>query len=118
MHEERRCQEVPRPQENALPLLTPPRQDRLLRQNHALPVAVGRGPHQDQAPPPRRAPATTSNCRAFTPELRRVAWSGKFKPDLPPHYDDTADPAEFLQLYELSIEAVNGDEKVMANWLL
>ena len=26
------------------------------------------------------------------------------------------DPAEFLQLYELSIEAANGDEKVMANW--
>ena len=23
---------------------------------------------------------------------------------------------EFLQLYELSIEAANGDEKVMANW--
>ena len=27
-----------------------------------------------------------------------------------------ADPAEFLQLYELGIEAANGDEKVMANW--
>ena len=26
------------------------------------------------------------------------------------------DPAEFLQLYELSTEAANGDEKVMANW--
>ena len=25
-------------------------------------------------------------------------------------------PAEFLQLFELSIEAANGDEKVMANW--
>ena len=31
-------------------------------------------------------------------------------------YDGTADPAEFLQLYELGIEAANGDEKVMANW--
>ena len=75
-----------------------------------------RGPHQDQAPPPKRAPATTAGCRAFTPELRSVAWPGKFKPDLPPRYDGTADPAEFLQLYELSIEAANGDEKVMANW--
>ena len=29
----------------------------------------------------------------------------------------TAPPdPEFLQLYELSIEAANGDEKVMANW--
>ena len=26
------------------------------------------------------------------------------------------DPAELLQLYELSIEAANDDEKVMANW--
>ncbi len=26
------------------------------------------------------------------------------------------DPAEFLQLYELSIEAANNDEKFMANW--
>ena len=59
---------------------------------------------------------TTAGCRAFTPELRSVAWRGKFKLDLPPRYDVTPDPAEFLQLYELSIEAANGDEKVMANW--
>ena len=58
----------------------------------------------------------TAGCRAFTIELRSVTWPGKFKPDLPPRYDGTADPAEFLQLYELSIEAANGDEKVMANW--
>ena len=59
---------------------------------------------------------TTVGCRAFTPELRSVAWPGKFKPDLPPRYDSTPDPTEFLQLYELSIEAASGDEKVMANW--
>ena len=58
----------------------------------------------------------TAGCRAFTPELRSVTWPGKFKPDLPPRYDGTADPTEFLQLYELSIEAANGDEKFMANW--
>ena len=58
----------------------------------------------------------TAGCRAFTAGLRSVAWPGKFKPDLPPRYDGTADPAEFLQLYELGIEAANGDEKVMANW--
>ena len=58
----------------------------------------------------------TAGCRAFTPELRNVAWPGKFKPNLPPLYDGTRDPAEFLQLYELSIEAANGIEKVMANW--
>ena len=58
----------------------------------------------------------TAGCRAFTTELRSVACPGKFKPDPPPHYDGTADPVEFLQLYELGIEAANGDEKVMANW--
>ena len=57
-----------------------------------------------------------AGCRAFTTELRSIAWPGKFKPDLPPRYDSTADPAEFLQLYELSIEAASSDEKVMANW--
>ena len=56
-----------------------------------------------------------AGCCAFTPELRSVAWPGKFKPDLPPRYDRTPDPAEFLQLYELSIKAANDDEKVMAN---
>ena len=59
---------------------------------------------------------TTAGCRAFTPEMRSVVWPGKFKPDLPPCYDGTPNPAEFLQLYELSIKAANGDEKVMANW--
>src|SRR3954470_21589262 len=61
-------------------------------------------------------PVTTASYRAITPELRNVVWPGKFKLDLPPRYDGTPDPAEFLQLYELSIEAANGDEKVMANW--
>ena len=58
----------------------------------------------------------TAGCRAFTAELRSLAWPGKFKPDLPPRYNGTADPAEFLQLYEMGIEAANGDEKVMENW--
>ena len=59
--------------------------------------------------------ATPGYC-AFTTELRNVIWPSKFKPDLPPCYDGTADPAEFLQLYELSIEAANSNEKIMANW--
>ena len=39
---------------------------------------------------------TTADCRAFTPELRSIAWLGKFKLDLPPSYDGTPDPTEFL----------------------
>ena len=57
-----------------------------------------------------------AGCRAFTSELCSVAWPGKFKPDLPPRYNGTADHVEFLQLYELGIEATNEDEKVMSNW--
>ena len=60
-------------------------------------------------------PVAIAGCRAFTPELHGVTWPGKFKPDLPPRYDGTADPPEFLQLYELGIEAANGDKKVRAN---
>ena len=37
-------------------------------------------------------------CRAFTPELRSVAWPRKFKPDLPPRYDGTADPVDLAAL--------------------
>ena len=109
VREEGSCQEVPRPQENA-PALPEP-----LRQDCAPPVVAVRG-HQGLAPHQQRVPVATADCRAFTPELCSVAWPGKFKLDLPPRYDGTPDPAEFLQLYELSIEAANGDEKVMANW--
>ena len=81
-----------------------------------LPVAAVRGYRQEQALRQQRALVTAAGCDAFTLELRSVTWPGKFKPDLPPRYDGTTDPAEFLQLYELGIEAAGGDEKVMANW--
>ena len=86
------------------------------RQDPTLLLAAARGDMQDQALRHPRPPVATAGCRAFTTELRSVAWPGKFKPDLPPRYDGMTDPAEFLQLYELGIEAANGDEKVMANW--
>ena len=72
--------------------------------------------HQDQVPPPRWAPVATAGCRVFTSDLRNVVWPSKFKPDLPPRYNGTTDPTEFLQLYELSIEAANDYEKIMAKW--
>ncbi|KAI4997524.1 hypothetical protein ZWY2020_052866 [Hordeum vulgare] len=53
-------------------------------------------------------------CLAIAPELYPTAWPCKFKPDLPPRYDGTLDPAEFLQLYTLSIRAAGGGNKVMA----
>src|SRR3954469_15747431 len=109
--QERSCQEVPRPQEaaRALPAPAPARQD------PALLPAAAHGDPQGQALPRPKPPVATAGCRAYTTELRSVAWPGKFKPNLPPRYDGTTDPAEFLQLYELGIEAASGDEKVMAN---
>ena len=85
-------------------------------QARVLPREVAVRVHQDQFPPPRRPPMATTGCRAFTPEICNIVWPSKFKPDLPPRYDGTTDPAEFLQLYELSIEAASSDEKIMANW--
>ena len=55
-----------------------------------------RGNPQEQAPHQQMALVATIGCRAFTAELHSIAWPGKFKPDLPPRYDGTADPAEFL----------------------
>ena len=117
--QERSYQEVPRPQEGVRVLPAPVRHDRVpapARQDPALLLVAARRDPRDQAIRQQRPPVATAGCRAFTAELRSVAWPGKFKPDLPPRYDGTADPAEFLQLYELGIEAANGDEKVMANW--
>ena len=85
------------------------------QQARAPPQEVAVRVHQDHVPPLRRPPVATTGCRAFTANLRNIVWPGKFKPDLPPRYNDTADPAEFLQLYDLSIEAANSDEKIMAN---
>lgn len=86
-----------------------------LHQDHAPLEAAAHG-HQNRVPHARVVPISVVRCRAFTPELRRIFWPSKFKPDLPPRYDCTPNPAEFLQLYELSIEAANGDVKVMAKW--
>ena len=55
--------------------------------------------------------------RAFTPALRQVQWSPKFRSELSPRYDGAADPAGFLQAYEEAVLAADGDDKVMANWL-
>ena len=44
-----------------------------------------------------------------------MAWPLKFSPELPPRFDGTANPVEFLTLYTLAITATGGNQKVMAN---
>ena len=53
---------------------------------------------------------------AFTPALRRVQWSHKFKPEMPPLYNGAADPPPFLLAYEEAVLEAGGDDKIMANW--
>jgi hypothetical protein len=58
-------------------------------------------------------------CPAFTHELRQVQWpsSRTFKPDLPEKYDGKLNPAEFLGIYTITVQAAGGrDEKVLANY--
>lgn len=45
-----------------------------------------------------------------------MVWPDKFKPELPPRYDGSANPTEVLLLYTISIQAAKGDDRVMANW--
>ena len=56
-------------------------------------------------------------CLAFSKELRSVTFPPKFNPSLPPRYDGTAPPLDFLQLYSLAICAAKGDDKCMASWM-
>ena len=57
-----------------------------------------------------------AGCLAFVPELRKVTWPHKFKPDVPDRYDGKSNPADFLQVYSTAVLAAGGNERVMANW--
>ena len=37
---------------------------------------------------------------------------------MPPRFDGTTNPSEFLTLYTLAITAARGDSKVAANWFI
>jgi hypothetical protein len=45
-----------------------------------------------------------------------VVWPHKFQPHLPEKYDETVNPAEFLQMYSTSILTIGGDEAIMDNY--
>jgi hypothetical protein len=55
---------------------------------------------------------------ALTGPLRRATWLPRFKLDIGARYDGTSDPAEFLQWYAASVQAAEGDGRVMANWFM
>ena len=52
-------------------------------------------------------------------KLRQVRWSSlrTFKPKIPEKYDRRLNPAEFLSIYTIAVQAAGGrDEKVFANY--
>ena len=63
------------------------------------------------AAPRPAAPSYGVGCQALSPELRRVRWPGKFRPDLSQRYDGSFDPVEFLQLYTTAVQAAGGTRR-------
>ena len=55
----------------------------------------------------------------FTRELWQVCWpfARTFKPEIPEKYDGRFNPAEFLSIYTIAVQAIGGrDEKVFTNY--
>jgi hypothetical protein len=77
------------------------------------------GPYYDQ-PHRHRSPKGGHNARgvkAFSQYLKRVCWPLNFKPLGIKKYDGSTNPAEWLKVYQLAIEAIGGDSNIMANYL-
>jgi hypothetical protein len=55
--------------------------------------------------------------KAFSRDLKKVCWPLNFKPSGIKKYDGSTNPADWLEVYHLSIEAVEGDLYIMANYL-
>jgi hypothetical protein len=50
--------------------------------------------------------------------LKKVRWPLNFKMLGIEKYDGSTNPAEWLEVYQLAIEAAGGDSDIMANYLL
>jgi hypothetical protein len=77
------------------------------------------GPYYDQ-PARRRSPTGGQNeggINVLCHDLRRVRWLLNFKPSGIDKYNGSTNPIEWLEVYQLAIEAVGGDSYVMANYL-
>jgi hypothetical protein len=58
-----------------------------------------------------------SGFRALVGPLRQVRWPDKFKTSNIDRYDGSNNPKEFIQVYQIIIEAARGDDRVNANFL-
>ena len=55
--------------------------------------------------------------RPYSRKLRKVTWPPNFKPTATDKYDGSTNLVEWLNVYQLAIEAAGGDSHVMANYL-
>jgi hypothetical protein len=60
-------------------------------------------------------PVYNPGCLALTRQQCYVVWPDKFRLNIGTRYDGTSNPIEFLQLYIVAVQAVRGDQRVMAN---
>jgi hypothetical protein len=77
------------------------------------------GPFYDQ-PHQQRSPERGCNAegvKAFSHDLKRVCWPLNFKPSGIKKFDGSTNPAEWVEVYQLSIKAVDGDSYIMASYL-
>jgi hypothetical protein len=62
-------------------------------------------------------PVGKSGFRALVGPFRQVRWPDKFKTGNIDRYDDSNNPKEFIQVYQTVVEAIEGDDRVKANFL-
>jgi hypothetical protein len=77
------------------------------------------GPYYDQ-PHQKHSPEGGCNAgavKAFSHDLKGVRWHLSFKPSGIKKYDESTNPAVWLEVYQLATTAVGGDSYIMANYL-
>jgi hypothetical protein len=63
------------------------------------------------------APMGRSGFHSLAGPLKQVRWSDKFKTGNINWYDGSNNPEEFIQVYQIIIEAAGGDDRMKANFL-
>jgi hypothetical protein len=77
------------------------------------------GPYYDQ-PHRQRSPKeghVLRGVKAYSRDMTRVHWPLNFKTLRIEKYDGSTNPSEWLEVYQLTIEAIGGDSYVMAYYL-
>jgi hypothetical protein len=72
-------------------------------------------PHRERSPEAGHIPGVIT---AYSLDLKQVRWPVNIKPSGIEKYDGPTNPAEWLDVYQLTIKVVRGDSYVTANYLL